>query len=118
MKSYATESDLESWYGEALPGAKALLRDASIEIDSLLIGAIYDTDEDGLPTDPRVRNVLRDATCAQAAWVGETGGTQTPSSFGSLRFDGPSLSESGASSTAILILSVEGLLDNSPGVAR
>lgn len=35
--------------------------------------AVYDVDEQGAPTEPRVIEAFRDATCALAAWFDETG---------------------------------------------
>jgi hypothetical protein len=39
---------------------------ASLAIDKALVGAIYTTDVDGLPTDAALLEVFKDATCAQA----------------------------------------------------
>lgn len=39
---------------------------ASLAVDKALVGAIYATDTDGLPTDTTLIEVFRDATCAQA----------------------------------------------------
>jgi hypothetical protein len=77
--SYATLGDLASYLGEDPPdGAAKLLVRASRRVDSALIGAVYDVDDDDLPTDADVAAALRDAVCAQVEWwdeVGDTTGT-------------------------------------------
>lgn len=67
---YATPTQLAEWQGLDDPPANATraLRDASLDVDTLLIGAVYDVDEDGAPTDADVALVLQEATCAQATW--------------------------------------------------
>ncbi|HEY8588476.1 MAG TPA: hypothetical protein VIL55_02875 [Naasia sp.] len=73
-RSYATTVDLARWPGTRLfAGAGAALAEASRALDAVLIGAWYATDEDGQPTDPRVRAALRDAVCAQVAYWQELG---------------------------------------------
>lgn len=39
---------------------------ASLSIEKALVGAIYDTDVTGMPTDTTLIGVFKDATCAQA----------------------------------------------------
>jgi hypothetical protein len=39
---------------------------ASMAVDKALVGAIYDTDSTGMPTDTTLVEVFKDATCAQA----------------------------------------------------
>ena len=51
---------------------KRLVR-ASDDIRELLIVAEFATDADGKPADADVREAIRDATCAQAAWGVLTG---------------------------------------------
>lgn len=41
------------------------IRRASLAVDAALVGAIYDTDEDGLPTDTTVLDAIKGATIAQ-----------------------------------------------------
>lgn len=67
---YATPIQLAAWLGLADPPANAAraLRDASLDVDTLLIGAVYDVDEQGAPTDTDVALVLQEATCAQATF--------------------------------------------------
>jgi len=84
---YATASEFYDFIGEDQPteaGAggeqvpveekslNARLRRASQSIDSLILTAVYDVDEDGYPTDLDVADALRDATCAQVAFWQET----------------------------------------------
>ena len=78
-ESYATLAELADYLHDVPPGgaAKLLVR-ASRRIDSVLIGAYYATDTNGLPTDATVVAALRDAVCAQVEWwdeVGDTTGT-------------------------------------------
>jgi hypothetical protein len=78
MPNYATADDLTGFAPETVtvpdePEATRLLGHASEVVDGLLLTAVYDTDDDGLPTDADVAAALRDATCAQALWWLETG---------------------------------------------
>lgn len=71
---YATTTQLADYTGEALPtGAARLLRRASRRVDDLLRTAVYDVDDDGLPTGTAVAAALAEATCAQVEWWGEIG---------------------------------------------
>ena len=106
-RTYATEADFQAWLGEpAPPGAARLLRDASLEVDDMLLTAVYNVDHDDLPTDPKVAAALRDATCAQAAHRDEYGDDVTIAlsgegvQLGPLRFNGAGAGAAGAS-TAI-----------------
>ncbi|MHA3724324.1 hypothetical protein ACXR2T_10635 [Leucobacter sp. HY1910] len=73
-RTYATETEFEEWLGTTAPhGAARLLRDASLEVDDMLITAVYAVDHDDRPTEPRVIAALRDATCAQAEYRDEHG---------------------------------------------
>jgi len=49
--------------------AARLLKNASRKLDQLLIGAVYDTDAEGLPTDPELADVFREAVCLQAQYI-------------------------------------------------
>lgn len=69
--SYATTSDYR-WFTDDEPDelTRGLLVAASRRIDRALLGACYDVDDAGLPTDSDVTAALRDATCAQAEdWI-------------------------------------------------
>ncbi|WP_242882590.1 hypothetical protein [Actinomadura litoris] len=70
MPVYATPDELTTWLDAPAPqGAVRLLRVASQIVDEILIGAVYDTDAFEAPTDPQVAERLREATCAQAAYL-------------------------------------------------
>ncbi len=72
---YATEAEYADWLGLDDPpaGAATALRRASMVVDEMLFGAVYDVDDDRLPTDTDVAEALRDATCAQAEYGRTTG---------------------------------------------
>ncbi|TMR99515.1 hypothetical protein [Nonomuraea basaltis] len=72
---YATADDFSTFTGKPAPeGIAASLARASERVDELLIGAVYDTDEvTEMPTDPKERDAVMRATCAQAAWMIATG---------------------------------------------
>ncbi|MEU8556025.1 hypothetical protein AB0C80_18815 [Streptomyces anthocyanicus] len=73
--AYATEQQLIDYLAPdpAPANAAKVLDRASDDIDGLLIGAVYDTDADGMPTDPKVQAALRKATLAQAEYLVSTG---------------------------------------------
>lgn len=55
--------------GNILQVTAGRLGRASRDIEHLLLTAVYYTDEEtGLPTDSRILEALKAATCAQAAW--------------------------------------------------
>jgi hypothetical protein len=67
--AYATTAQLGTWIGVASPADAARLLDrASTVIDYALIGAIYNVDGTGSPTDANVIQAVQDATCAQVEW--------------------------------------------------
>lgn len=76
MRTYATAAEYAAspLTGDVAPSDAALAL-ASLEIDTALIGVVYDVDADNYPTNPSVRAALRDATCAVLAWWDETGDT-------------------------------------------
>lgn len=83
MATYATPADLAAyvarhgggtWAPPPEPRVLGLLEEASGVVDAWLIGAVYATDADGLPTDTTVAAGLRDAVCAHVLAVGEGGG--------------------------------------------
>ncbi|GAA0972709.1 hypothetical protein Q7689_00320 [Nocardiopsis tropica] len=128
---YATPEELAEWLGLDAPpaGAVTALRDASLTIDGLLIGAVYETDADGKPTDERVAGILRDATCAQASFKPK--GSNVPSDPGgklaSVKVDKVSKTyatnpttgavvEDVYSTQAVSLLRIEGLIPAHPRV--
>ena len=82
MPVYASVDEYIDYVGEPLPSVDEwashagmgapmeipprIMARASLAIDKALIGARYEVDEDGLPTDAILVEALRDATCAQA----------------------------------------------------
>lgn len=79
MTTYATAEDYSDYTGK--PGPEDIdrrLARASERVDELLSTAIYETDAEGFPVDPTLRDAITRATCAQAAWtiaVGDEFGT-------------------------------------------
>lgn len=74
QRVYATTADLANYLEAAPPaGARRLLRRASRRVDQALLTALYDTDDDGLPTDVKITTALRDATCAQVEYWATSG---------------------------------------------
>ncbi|MGW7197224.1 hypothetical protein [Streptomyces chryseus] len=75
---YATPEQLTAWTGQPAPtDADRLLARASEDVDDALLAAIYDTDAQGMPTEPDVVQALADATCAQVEYQQETGDSGT-----------------------------------------
>lgn len=65
---YATFFQYQQWSGDTLtpvPLVQVMLRRASEAMDHYLIGAVYRTNANGMPTDPMLIDVLVRATCAQ-----------------------------------------------------
>lgn len=75
QRVYATTRDLANYTNKVPPAdARRMLIRASERIDDLLLTAVYDVDAVTLmPTDAKVIQALKDATCAQVAWWVETG---------------------------------------------
>ena len=128
---YATPAELATWLGQAEPpaGATVALRDASLTIDGLLIGAVYATDADGKPTDERVAGILRDAVCAQAAFKPKGSNAPAPEGgkLASVKVDKVSKTyavspttgavvEDVYSAQAVSLLRIEGLIPAHPRV--
>lgn len=72
---YATPAQYRQVTGQdPPPDALRKLADASELVDDLLIGAVYEVDEDtDLPTDPKVASALARAVCRQVQWWELTG---------------------------------------------
>lgn len=71
---YANTAELANFLEDAPPAQpRRKLRHASQVIQRRTKCAVYATDDDGVPTDVKVRAAFRDAVCAQVAWWGETG---------------------------------------------
>lgn len=76
MRQYADAAALAAYpRGEAVPGDAAdhALRTASRVVDELLHAIVYDTDDDGLPTDVDIAEAMAEATCAIALEAYTTG---------------------------------------------
>ncbi|MFJ4847540.1 hypothetical protein [Streptomyces sp. NPDC088733] len=72
---YANSTQLANYLGAAPPlDADRLLARASEMLDAeVLLTAVYDTDDDGMPTDPQVAAAFALAACAQVEFWGEVG---------------------------------------------
>lgn len=72
---YATVDELANAIKPKTPPANAeqLLVDASGDIDDLILSAVYETDAAGYPTDPEIRDALKQATIALIRWWGGIG---------------------------------------------
>ncbi len=67
QRVYATTTDYANHLRAAPPsGSRLSLAKASAAVDDMLLTAVYDVDDDGMPTDADVIEALRDATCIQA----------------------------------------------------
>lgn len=73
--AYATEEEFAAFLDpEPLPAnARRLLDTASDQIDELLVGAVYDTDEVGDPVGLNLSKVFAKAVIYQAQYLKETG---------------------------------------------
>jgi hypothetical protein len=134
MAVYATRTDLVDFVPATVtvpdePEATRLLTHASEKVDLALLTALYDTDDDGLPTKAEHVVALREATCAQAQWWLETGdedgavGQYQSVSIGSVNLTRAGAGSSTgvttgatqtASSRAAAILRLAGLLQQGP----
>lgn len=68
MRVYATAADYtavaeEAWDGDG-PTLLKRLRAASVEVEKITRLAVYDTDDDGFPTDQDIADAFTEATCA------------------------------------------------------
>lgn len=67
QRLYANTSDYAKYLRAAPPANSRLaLAKASAAVDDMLLTALYDTDDDGMPTDAAVIAALKEATCVQA----------------------------------------------------
>lgn len=123
---YATQEQYRAWSGdETATVSDALLTRASMQVDLILRGAVYDVNDQSMPTNVDVIQALQDATCAQIQWwdeLGDTTGAGAASQFQSAALGSASYTKgyssagsnagngSGLSPTAFQILEVAGLL--------
>lgn len=91
---YATQNDYRAWAEkpDAVVSGAVLAR-ASLAIDNALIGARYAHDAAEMPTEPKIIEAMRDATCAQVQWYDETG--DTTGSGAADRFQSASIGSAG-----------------------
>lgn len=73
MPQYATPAEYTSYTGGTT--TDRVLTVASNRIDEVLIGAVYDVDDNDLPTDATILAALKNATCEQALFMDEEGDT-------------------------------------------
>lgn len=68
---YADTTALTAWTGGPPPAnANQLLRSASLLITNATVASVYGVDDAGLPSEAKVLQAFKDATCAQVAyWV-------------------------------------------------
>ncbi|MEV4053035.1 hypothetical protein AB0J55_17770 [Amycolatopsis sp. NPDC049688] len=77
------------------------LESASREIRRATKTAIYDVDSDGYPTDTKIRETFRLATCAQVYWWAETGDEQgVAGQFNNVSIGSVSMSRGGGAAAA------------------
>ncbi|PRA13354.1 hypothetical protein CQ010_01525 [Arthrobacter sp. MYb211] len=90
-----------------------LLRTVSRTVEGLTRNARYETDVNGLPTDPVIAEAFRDATCAQAAYAHETGDVSgagvgaSNMSIGSLSLGGSTVRPKNVDEVQTALLSAE-----------
>lgn len=72
MRIFATQQDYRDFTGDPEATASTrLLRLASVMVSQATRLAVYETDDQHMPTDQRVRDAMRDAVCAQVEWWDE-----------------------------------------------
>lgn len=85
--AHATVQEYETYTATTAPaGLALLLTRASRLVDKELLCAVYDVDETGTATNPKVLAALREATCEQvAAWIpAEEDGTGVSEMYGTV----------------------------------
>lgn len=68
---YATPEQVQLLVG--VTASANTLRRASRAVDRILKGAVYDVDEDGMPTSTEVADLLAEMVAEQVAWYEELG---------------------------------------------
>lgn len=121
LRQYASVADFEASPLTDGTTTDQVLVAASLDVDQMLLTAIYETDSSGLPTDPDVTEALKDATIAQAQYAAGKGdatnvgaGHITQASIGSISFTRSSETPGRYSPQALQILSQAGLLGRGP----
>lgn len=123
-RQYATVADFEESPLTTGTTTDQALVAASLDVDQMLLTAIYNTDDQGMPTDPDVAEAVKDATIAQAQYATGLGdaanvgaGHITQARIGSISFTrrGSGRETPGRySPQALQILSQAGLLGRGP----
>jgi hypothetical protein len=106
--AYATSTDYEDELGTAPANIDRLLTLASRDVDAALISAVYDVDDEGLPTTAAHIVAFREATIEQTAYYLDTGDetgtggsqTYTSVSIGSVALSRPQSGGAGGGSAA------------------
>ncbi|AOD23813.1 hypothetical protein IM25_21360 [Rhodococcus sp. p52] len=125
MLIYATPTDYEEWTGSPPPhNGSVLLREASGLVADACVADVYDTDSNGLPTNPWKLGALRDATCAQAAFWAQHGIDPTAGRAGMAEvvtassIDGASVSTNAGELEAAKAESLDGLIPSAVRILR
>jgi hypothetical protein len=72
--TYANSAQLTHYLNEAPPlDADWRLRNASALVDEVLIGSVYDVDEDEMPTNTKIIKAMMEAVCETVRWWAEIG---------------------------------------------
>lgn len=100
QRIYASISDYQPVTGQTAPAelTRQSFAAASRRVDRALIGAVYDVDDDGMPTKPDIVDAFREATCAVVeAWVdaGDPTGTGQTPQYGTVTIGDVTLSRGG-----------------------
>lgn len=99
-RSYATPQQYADWLGvdTAPAGAERALAEASLVVDEVLLTAVYDVDDAGMPTAAKVVEALTEATCAQADYgktTGDPNNTGAAGAWSSVKVGSASLTRGG-----------------------
>jgi hypothetical protein len=101
--AYATSEEYEDETGTTAPAnINRLLTLASRDVDAALISAVYDVDDEGLPTEAAHVTALREATIEQAAYyldTGDTTGTGGMAAYGDVQIGSVRLGRSQSGGT-------------------
>lgn len=124
---YCTVAQYQAWSGDSLTPTAIVttkLMRASEDIDIALVGAVYATDADGMPTSAQLLGVLVRATAAQAQYlIANNDDTGIKREFSNTNVGGVSLSRAQGMQAptftplcnrALQILHVEGVLPAAP----
>lgn len=124
---YASVAQYRGWSGDNVTPQQRVsvaLQRATEQIDVALVGAVYRTDADGMPTDAGLANVLTRATSAQAQYlIAHNDDANVKREYASISMGGASYSRAAAMQApalppiapqALAILRVAGILPAAP----